>query len=846
MFKRLFILCLVLLGGLWLLPTAVFGALNTAAPPDQAPPPTHHGGDVVPQGIGLTTSWYGDIAQSLHKGAGIVSYYHLAVFGPHICTSFGDPYSPLNSPWAPGPYTYTYRLRIPADYPSSIVRVELFDPDSMNAATPGTPLTIPRTNAAINAGLDPTTTGNCTTNRKDACQLDTGELGLVNGGVLTLEQINPYYFWRVDENRGAGSPPGNGSCGSPGSYNATYNTQTLFELLYYAEAPGGTIQRQNLSFYTGQVGDGARDNGDHDTDRRWVSPGGAQSFDQPVFVPTDPDSPGNFEVDLTTETPNIIVDPETGDRFLYLNVTTLSGASKNGYDLWAGPPDYVNTVPSDVNDRNLQALNNPGSHSSQGIDIEAVENLLLNHIYPALLDIPLAHIGPEYAGGRLNVSLFDSDNGAQPPITFTMESIAPSDWSLTYGVPGVDDPDGVPAGVRCLPGISCNNQFITPAYTLTLPTEEGCDYGSPDPQTCTPFYGGRLVANYRGGSVDTYLWQVTNLTEPPPNNNPTAGCSTFPIGVYEGLHSVTPPGTGGNPYPTNFDYPNPPPTYEQFINHTPDVPLSSAGNGDVFKIEGGFGQGSFSWLKWNQWANDSASNLQGSLTWPGNSRDYVTIAPGPTPPGFPHAVYGFIEYGDPTDTEMHIGDWIAGNTGAVNSNAVRTALQGHINNGRILRLPVWDQTAGTGSDGRYLTSGFALFRLRGYHMSSGTTWLLAEFIGWDESCGQTAVALDEVAISGPATGLTNTPYTFTATVSPLYATQPITYVWEVSGQAPVTHTGSITNVLTMSWPLTGTYTLTVTAVNANSSPVTDNHTITISHLLPPGRTLYLPILLYQE
>lgn len=54
------------------------------------------------------------------------------IFGPAICTAYGDPYSPFNSPWAPGPFSYPYRIRIPADYPHDRVRVELFDPDSIN------------------------------------------------------------------------------------------------------------------------------------------------------------------------------------------------------------------------------------------------------------------------------------------------------------------------------------------------------------------------------------------------------------------------------------------------------------------------------------------------------------------------------------------------------------------------------------------------------------------------------------------------------------------------------------------------------------------------------------------
>lgn len=765
MLKRFSVLCFVCMMGLWL-PTAVSRALLP-------PPATTHtpfvldptGGDPISPGIGIATSWYSQETQSIHKGAGIVSYYNLTVYGQNICTAFGDPYTPLNSPWTTiHPYPYEYRIRIPADYAHDIVRVELFDPDSMNANNPGT-ITISRTNAAIEAGLSPTTTGSCTTNRKDFCLISTGELPLVDNGTLTLEQINPYYFWRIDENRGAGSPPGNGLCGAPSTYNATFNTRTLFDLYYWRQNPDGTVVLQNLASYTGQVGDGVRDNGDHDTDRRWVSPGAAQSFDQPVFVPADPGSPGDFEIDLTSETPGIIIDPETGDRYLYLNVYGLEGASKNGYDLWAGPPDYVATVPSNVNDRNLAALNSPGSHNPQGIEIEALENLLLNSNYSNLLEIPLAEVDPEYAGANLNVTLFDSDSGSQPPITFIMDTPVPDDWSITFGVPGVPDPDGQ---VRnCLPG-SCNNQFIMPPYAISLPREsEACDYANPDPEVCTPFYGGRLKAQYQSGIGDTYLWQITNLTEPPPNNDPGVGCSAFPIAIHEGNRSVTPPGQGANPFPDegDFDGNYDPPAYTDFINHVPDAPLLEAQPGYVYRVWNGFGNGNFGWLRWNTGLTANDVNLAASLSWPGNSLDYTDNGAQGSPvpgSGYGWPVYGYIDPGDPTDQEMHIQDWVAANTGVGNAAVVRDTLDEHINLGRTLRLLVWDVADGINS---YHTFRFALFKIHGYNLSQG--WLLLEFIGRDESCGQLQPDLTVIGQPQLLTPLplgANLPVSFSVTI----------------------------------------------------------------------------------
>ncbi|MCP4424271.1 MAG: hypothetical protein GY803_07270, partial [Chloroflexi bacterium] len=82
-----------------------------------------------------------------HRSDGVINVATLGIFGPKICTVYGDPYSPLNSDWAPGPYTYTYRIRIPADYSSDIIRVELFDPDSINNAL--TAATVTHTQIAV-------------------------------------------------------------------------------------------------------------------------------------------------------------------------------------------------------------------------------------------------------------------------------------------------------------------------------------------------------------------------------------------------------------------------------------------------------------------------------------------------------------------------------------------------------------------------------------------------------------------------------------------------------------------------------------------------------------------------
>lgn len=68
-----------------------------------------------------------------NNNQGIINNETLFVFGPNICTSYGDPYSPGTSPYTTQhPHTYNFSIVIPPDYSDDVLRVELFDPDSFN------------------------------------------------------------------------------------------------------------------------------------------------------------------------------------------------------------------------------------------------------------------------------------------------------------------------------------------------------------------------------------------------------------------------------------------------------------------------------------------------------------------------------------------------------------------------------------------------------------------------------------------------------------------------------------------------------------------------------------------
>ncbi len=172
-----------------------------------------------------------------------------------------------------------------------MLRIELFDPDSINqdaadAAVSYTDIAVangfpasPETLACLDQG------GGAQTN---SCFIKTNEDNLVQTVPgIEPEQVNPVWFVRVDENRGTGSP---GVCGHPATYTPAYNTNTMYALSYDRQNSDGSTERIDLARYTGQVGDNARDTGEHQTDLHWVSPGGTQGLGQPAFVPVDPGS----------------------------------------------------------------------------------------------------------------------------------------------------------------------------------------------------------------------------------------------------------------------------------------------------------------------------------------------------------------------------------------------------------------------------------------------------------------------------------------------------------------------------------------------------------------------------
>jgi hypothetical protein len=115
----------------------------------------------------------------------------------------------------------------------------------------------------------------------------------------------------------------------------------------------------------------------------------------------------------------------------------------------------------------------------------------------------------------------------------------------------------------------------------------------------------------------------------------------------------------------------------------------------------------------------------------------------------------------------------------------------------------------------------------------------------------TPTPINAVSLSGPMTDAPGTSYSFSADISPVTATQPITYIWQATGQTPRTHTNGLNDATTFNWPAgqAGNQTITLTAMNA-SSVATATHDITlvaigiVNSVAPEGQIKYRDQLTY--
>ncbi len=105
----------------------------------------------------------------------------------------------------------------------------------------------------------------------------------------------------------------------------------------------------------------------------------------------------------------------------------------------------------------------------------------------------------------------------------------------------------------------------------------------------------------------------------------------------------------------------------------------------------------------------------------------------------------------------------------------------------------------------------------------------------------TAVASVSLTPPGVSAYKTGQAYTFIASVSPLTATLPITYTWQVTGYAPYTVVGGPSNNQAFIWLTEGPKSVVVTADNGLGAPRTATYNLEVSSV--EEYPIYLPLVL---
>lgn len=100
---------------------------------------------------------------------------------------------------------------------------------------------------------------------------------------------------------------------------------------------------------------------------------------------------------------------------------------------------------------------------------------------------------------------------------------------------------------------------------------------------------------------------------------------------------------------------------------------------------------------------------------------------------------------------------------------------------------------------------------------------------------ETAIVVPVAALSveGTSGGLVDEVLHFTATVSPLAASLPITYLWQPQGLTTTEQVTGSSSAITLSWSHTGTFPITVSAVN-QGAVITGYFTVEVKMLAPLG------------
>jgi hypothetical protein len=179
-----------------------------------------------------------------------------------------------------------------------------------------------------------------------------------------------------------------------------------------------------------------------------------------------------------------ITENDDGSLSLFLEVDGVGGYSKNGFDIWAGPPPPTYTVPPNVNDRNVFLLQNPWAHDSGGVVTFASGYFPMTTNLSEPMTTTFAFVPPEALGVGINLFHFDNDATIGEVIDYYLEGV--EDWHYQ--------------GTLSLNGTWSTSEN----YVYQPPGSRDHDSA----QVPDEFYGGYLQARYAGRFQDSSSWRL--------------------------------------------------------------------------------------------------------------------------------------------------------------------------------------------------------------------------------------------------------------------------------------------------------------------------------------------------
>jgi hypothetical protein len=148
----------------------------------------------------------------------------------------------------------------------------------------------------------------------------------------------------------------------------------------------------------------------------------------------------------------------------------------------------------------------------------------------------------------------------------------------------------------------------------------------------------------------------------------------------------------------------------------------------VDAFEGG-GDGNFGWMNWDPGDNSNTYIIEELINPRLSVNDFIGLTP---PAGLDP---------DPSNDSLNLGDWVSGKTGVGNSDGVMDELEALA--GLTIRIPIYDNHAGTGSNKGYHVSHLALITITEVCLprnscpgvSGNDKQIKATFVGYDdEAC----------------------------------------------------------------------------------------------------------------